>query len=42
MNINYNISGQDILVALDLNVITKDEARHLLGQLPPAQEVASE
>lgn len=42
MNINYNISGQDILVALDLKVITKDEARHLLGQLPPAQEEASE
>lgn len=41
MNINYNISGQDILVALDLKVITKDEARHLLGQLPK-QEEASE
>lgn len=41
MNINYNISGQDILVALDLKVITKNEARMLLGDLP-AQEDASE
>lgn len=41
MNINYNISGQDILVALDLKVITKDEARALLGNLPK-QEEASE
>lgn len=41
MNINYNISGQDILVALDLKVITKNEARMLLGDLP-AQEEDSE
>ena len=41
MNINYNISGQDILVALDLKVITKNEARMLLGNLT-TQEEASE
>ena len=41
MNINYNISGQDIVVALDLKVITKNEARMLLGDLP-AEEDKSE
>jgi hypothetical protein len=38
MNINYNISGQDILVAYDLKVITKAEARMLLGNLTTQEE----
>ena len=38
MNINYDISGQDILVALDLKVITKNEARMLLGDLPAEED----
>ena len=38
MNINYNISGQDIIVAYDLKIITKAEARALLGNLPTKEE----
>ena len=42
MTINYNISGQDIIVAHDLKLITLDEARQLLGNLPPKKEDVSE
>lgn len=31
MTTNINISGQDILVALDLKVITEQEARQMFG-----------
>jgi hypothetical protein len=41
MTININISGQDILVALDLKVITQEEARHMFGFDTP-KEKASE
>jgi hypothetical protein len=41
MTTNINISGQDILVALDLKVITQDEARHMFGFDTP-KENASE
>jgi hypothetical protein len=33
MTTNINISGQDILVALDLKVITEQEARQMFGLL---------
>jgi hypothetical protein len=41
MTININISGQDILFALDLKVITEEEARHMFGFDTP-KEKASE
>jgi hypothetical protein len=41
MTININISGQDILVALDLKVITEEEARQMFGFDTP-KEKASE
>lgn len=42
MSINYNVSGQDLIVAHDLKLITLNELRQLLGNLPPAKEEASE
>jgi hypothetical protein len=41
MTTNINISGQDILVALDLKVITEQEARQMFG-LSNKKETASE
>jgi len=41
MTTNINISGQDILVALDLKVITEQEARQMFG-LSNKKEIASE
>ena len=40
MTININISGQDILVALDLKVITEKEARHMFGFDTPKEKTS--
>jgi hypothetical protein len=38
MTTNINISGQDILVALDLKVITEQEARQMFGLFNPKEK----